>query len=644
MSEELFGGVVPSGSPDFRSELAVKLAELVPEVIADGKVDVAKLQELLGSNASDDKLERFGLFWPGKRRALQAAQELTTATLLPDLENSRDWDTTGNVFIEGDNLEVLKILQRHYHGKIKMIYIDPPYNTGKDFVYPDNYKEGLASYLEWTKQVNEEGKKISTNSDTDGRYHSNWLSMMYPRLKLAKNLLTEDGVIFISIDDNEYENLKKICNEIFGENSYVGTISWLKKRKGSFLSKGIISMHEYALVYGRKQGAKLFGGIADVSESQPLVKRTNSRGKLIFPKEAVSTTMQDGTLEPGLYGLGSSAVKLVDTANISDGKFDSDLTLEGPFIWTQEFLNHQIGLGARITINTLNLQPRVFKINEEDQFKGLSSIFDGVENRATNEDAYEHSIKLFGVEGVLEYPKPVNYLKALLLAATNFSKDAVVLDFFAGSGTLAEAVMEANRDDGGKRKFVLVQLPEPTDKTSAAFEAGYKSISQICLKRLSIISERFETEFAPNSIGVAGQDFGFRAFRLAESNFPFWRVSNGASVSELEKHINEIAYFKADEARAFDCLVEVLIKLGFSLNVPLKLIDSEVFAAYSVGDGDFIAVVGSKKTAELDDFATLLELKPSRVLVMEDTYQGSDELKTNLEQECSNRQIELIKK
>jgi adenine-specific DNA-methyltransferase len=181
----------PSTTPNFKTELAAQLAELFPEAIVDGKIDVEKLKELLGQGIDDDR-ERFGLFWPGKKRALRAAQEPTTATLKPDFENSKNWDTTKNVFIEGDNLEVLKILQKHYHGKIKMIYIDPPYNTGKDFVYPDNYKEGLETYLEWTRQVNEEGKKVSTNSESDGRYHSNWLNMMYPRLKLARNLLTED--------------------------------------------------------------------------------------------------------------------------------------------------------------------------------------------------------------------------------------------------------------------------------------------------------------------------------------------------------------------------------------------------------------------------------------------------------------------
>ena len=205
-------------TPDFKTELAAKLQELVPEAISDGKVDTQKLKELLDDDSADDS-ERFGLFWPGKKRAMRAAQEPTTATLKPCKEESKDWDTTENLFIEGDNLEVLKVLQKHYHNKIKMIYIDPPYNTGKDFVYPDNFKEGLQSYLEFTKQVDEDGRKLSTNSDTEGRYHSNWLNMMYPRLKLARNLLTDDGVIFVSIGDQELQNLQKALSEIFGENN-----------------------------------------------------------------------------------------------------------------------------------------------------------------------------------------------------------------------------------------------------------------------------------------------------------------------------------------------------------------------------------------------------------------------------------------
>lgn len=241
---------VPGASPDFRTELARRLAELAPEAVADGKIDFEKLRELLAEDVAESS-ERFGLFWPGKRRALRAAQEPTTATLKPDLSRSKDWDTTGNVFIEGDNLEVLKILQRHYHNKVKLIYIDPPYNTGKDFVYPDNYREGLDTYLEWTRQVNEEGKKLGSNSETEGRYHSNWLNMMYPRLKLARNLLTDDGVIFISIDDNEQDNLKKLCNEIFGESNFIASLPTIMNLKGNNDQFGFAGTHEYTLVHAK---------------------------------------------------------------------------------------------------------------------------------------------------------------------------------------------------------------------------------------------------------------------------------------------------------------------------------------------------------------------------------------------------------
>ena len=221
---------VPGATPHFRTELAAQLAELVPEAVADGKLDIEKLRELLADDVADGN-ERFGLFWPGKKRALRAAQAPTTATLKPDLAHSKDWDTTQNVFIEGDNLEVLKTLQRHYHNKIKLIYIDPPYNTGKDFVYPDNFKEGLDTYLEWTRQVNEEGKKISTNSETEGRYHSNWLNMMYPRLKLARNLLTDDGVILVSIGDKELVHLIQVMTQVFGENNQLGIFTWKSRAK-----------------------------------------------------------------------------------------------------------------------------------------------------------------------------------------------------------------------------------------------------------------------------------------------------------------------------------------------------------------------------------------------------------------------------
>jgi len=258
----------PSSTSDFKTELAAKLAELVPEAVADGKVDVVKLQELLASDAADGN-ERFGLFWPGKKRALRAAQEPTTATLKPDFENSKNWDTTKNVFIEGDNLEVLKILQKHYHGKIKLIYIDPPYNTGNDFVYPDNYKEGLETYLEWTRQVNEEGKKLSSNSESEGRYHSNWLNMMYPRLKLARNLLSDDGVVAISIDDNESPRLRQLCDEVFGPDNFIAQVV-VQANKGGRDYLPLAQTHEYILVYARRYADAGIYEVEKVDNSLPL--------------------------------------------------------------------------------------------------------------------------------------------------------------------------------------------------------------------------------------------------------------------------------------------------------------------------------------------------------------------------------------
>lgn len=243
-----------SATPDFQTELARRLQELVPEAIADGKVDVAKLTELLATDAAGSN-ERFGLFWPGKKRALRAAQAPTTATLRPDEVNSKDWATTKNVFIEGDNLEVLKILQKHYHGKIKMIYIDPPYNTGKDFVYPDNYKEGVETYLEWTKQVNGEGKKVSTNSESEGRYHSNWLNMMYPRLKLARNLLTSDGALFVSIDDHEVANLRLVLDSVFGESNFIENYMWESNFRPDNSSRIERENAQHILCYARDKSA-----------------------------------------------------------------------------------------------------------------------------------------------------------------------------------------------------------------------------------------------------------------------------------------------------------------------------------------------------------------------------------------------------
>ena len=288
----------PGHTPELKTELGLQIGSLAPEAYLDGKLDFEKLKELLGEDVSEDR-ERFGLFWPGKKRALRAAQEPTSATLKPDVENSINWDLTENVFIEGDNLEVLKILQKHYHGKIKMIYIDPPYNTGKDFVYPDNFKEGLDTYLEWSRQVNQEGKKINSNSETEGRYHSNWLNMMYPRLKLARNLLTDDGVIFMSIDDHEVDNLIKLGKEVFGEANFLNTFVWVSNLKGRQISgSGAAGTKEYVVVFSRNasevgefraSGTRLKGLMPTIYKGFNYIAEEDEHGPFVIKNELHNT-------------------------------------------------------------------------------------------------------------------------------------------------------------------------------------------------------------------------------------------------------------------------------------------------------------------------------------------------------------------
>ncbi|WP_022919749.1 site-specific DNA-methyltransferase [Ruania albidiflava] len=349
MSEEIHE--TPSATSNFQTELAAQLAELMPEVIADGKVDVEKLKELLDGDAADTS-ERFGLFWPGKKRALRAAQEPTTATLRPDFENSKNWDTTKNVFIEGDNLEVLKILQKHYHAKIKMIYIDPPYNTGKDFVYPDNYREGLQTYLEYTGQLTEDGKPKSSsakNSAENPQYHSAWLSMMYPRLKLARNLLTEDGVIFISIDDNEVANLRRVLDEVFGESNFIENYIWESNFRPDNSSRVERENAQHILCYARNRAhlGSLVGAQKATEGLPSLTKSSMKETTLRFEPEWLDLQLADGTYPAGER---KSGYTLENEVSVVDGKASAPFSLRGRVIWSQDYLEKQVADGTRIVI------------------------------------------------------------------------------------------------------------------------------------------------------------------------------------------------------------------------------------------------------------------------------------------------------
>lgn len=627
----------PSTTPNFQTELAAQLAELIPEAIADGKVDVEKLKELLDGDAADGS-ERFGLFWPGKKRALRAAQEPTTATLKPDIENSKDWGTTKNIFIEGDNLEVLKILQKYFHAKVKMIYIDPPYNTGKDFVYPDNYKEGLDTYLEWTRQVNEEGKKVSTNAETEGRYHSNWLNMMYPRLKLARNLLTDDGVIFISIDDIEIAQLRKICDEIFGETNFVTELVW-QSTAGSNTGTDIVTVTEYVLVYTKNRNFFVFDGMPSNEQSYSLSdSHEKERGKYALDKldrrrvaghysEALDypIEMPDGTLR---YPGGGSE-KSTEGWNYLWSKTKIEWGIANGFI---EFKN------TNGEWNVYN--KRYSKVdNGGNPVERTTPYRNLITSDQCNTAQGTSELRVLFEFRPFDFPKPSSLIKHLLNTAIRSDRETVFLDFFAGSSTSAHALMQLNAEDGGNRKFIMVQLPEPTPQDSEARKAGFGTIADISRERIRRAGEKIK---ADNPLTTTDLDTGFRAYKLSDTNFTKWRVSSDVESDALQQHLLDLRESSsADAATSDDLLTEILLKQGYSLTEKITPRNIAGLELRAVGDNIVLAYLNEHIKPTLEQLRAVVDEEPARIIVLEDAFQGDDELKTNLSQLAKSKGIEL---
>ena len=653
---------VPGSSPKFRTELAEQFAELAPEAVADGKIDVEKLKELLEGDASDTS-ERFGLFWPGKKRAMRAAQTPTTATLRPDKENSKDWDTTKNVFIEGDNLEVLKILQKHYHGKIKMIYIDPPYNTGNDFVYPDNYKEGLETYLEWSKQVNEDGKKLSSNSESEGRYHSNWLNMMYPRLKLARNLLADDGVLCVSIDEAEGASLRKVCDEIYGEANHVSTFIIDKTAQGANQSATFKQQHEMMLMYTRKLRVSINPETAIEIDKKKYKYRddisayavTNSFDSINSPLSANKgrgyTVYYD--TETGDAIVRDEFDKYTETF----GEYDEGLIAEG-----YEPIRPGIRNGVQYPWNWMisrfeqqYKQELVFQKNRDGQLaiyhKNRATGFvkdTTLKKFDTRKSGNLLLTKLMGGK-FFDYPKSIDMLSWVL--TKHLSKDGIVLDFFSGSCTTGHAVLKQNVLDGGARQHIQVQLPEPTPLDSDARKAGFKTIAELARTRLSKagaqITKEFEQDLASQSRKL---DTGFRSYKLADTNFTKWRTDSDTDATQLEQHLLDRRESADDNATPDDLLTEILIKQGHSLieQIRDRNIDGLSYKAVvrvddEDGDEDtlVLAYLDEHTKPTLAQLREAMEVQPAQFIMLEDAFQGDDELKTNLAQICKTNGIEL---
>ncbi|MCO7202123.1 site-specific DNA-methyltransferase [Microbacterium sp. CnD16-F] len=652
----------PSSTPNFQSELAAQLAELIPEAIADGKIDVTKLQELLSTDAADPT-ERFGLFWPGKKRALRAAQEPTTATLRPDFENSKDWDTTKNVFIEGDNLEVLKILQKHYHNKVKLIYIDPPYNTGKDFVYPDNFKEGLDTYLEWTRQVNEEGKKVSTNAETEGRYHSNWLNMMYPRLKLARNLLTDDGVIFVSIDDHEYDNLKKLCDGVFGEANYLNTFVWVSNLKGRQISaSGAAGTKEYILCYARKgdqagefraSGSRLKSLMPTVYKGFNYTAQADDRGPFVVKNELYNTNSAFNEItRPNLV---FDIYFNPTTGDVKTASVSPEHAHEGYIKIAPKQNNNGTNKYHAFRWSARKVQAESYDLHFVESASGWkvytkvrdvdsATVKDLVMDITTNEGSAD--IGKLGLDSKwFDYPKPVNLIKMLVDAATD--SDSMVLDFFAGSGTTAHAVMQLNADDGGRRRFIQVQLPEPLAEDHPAREVGgHRTIADVSIARVRAAATSIDATLSGRLGDGEPADMGVRVLKLAETNFAKWRVTSDVEEGALEQHLLALRdSSSADDATPDDLLTEILLKQGYALTERITSVEIEGLELRAVLDADgdvaVLAYLNEHKKPSVEQLRAIVDTQPTKLVILEDAFQGDDELKTNLVQLAKSKNVEL---
>ncbi|MDK8478428.1 site-specific DNA-methyltransferase [Corynebacterium pseudodiphtheriticum] len=619
-------------SPDFRTDLADKIADLAPEAVADGKIDFEKLRELLSDDVSNAS-ERFGLFWPGKKNAIRQAQTPTTATLKPDFENSKDWDNTENVFIEGDNLEVLKILQNHYYGKIKMIYIDPPYNTGKDFVYKDNFRDGIKTYKEWTQQVDEDGKALSSNADTDGRYHSNWLNMMYPRLKLARNLLASDGLIAVSIDENEYSNLKKLLDEIFGEINYRNTLvvrRRVKSLNSQFTQKGLNSFNvgtESVLIYSRSKQAVL----APLRVSK---KNAPNKGRWdVFWSGADRPTMRYellGFTPTSGQWRNSKAVALTAVKNYET--FLRNHTSE-----SLEEYSARTGITKFIRRNPdgkgKNGGVQHWVAPSSTMLR--SSLWTDLEVSQINKE----------IELPFENPKNRPLIQEILKLVETDTGD-IILDFFSGSSTTAHAVMQLNAEDGKNRNHIQIQLPEPVENIPGIDSLRFKTLADISRTRIKLSGEKIEQDFAdPLATRTTPLDTGFRAYKLSDTNFVKWNFSSNMTEDELNQGLFELEDSSNDHARIADLFTELLLKQGLSLTERISQTEIAGLKLHAIIDdnGDFamLAYLDEHTPPSLSQLREIIKTKPTRFVMLEDGFGGSDELKTNLVQICKTNNVEL---
>ncbi len=620
-------------NPDQNPEEArlQQLKSLFPEIVKDGIIDLETLKEVLGLGEDDDSVEHFGLNWAGKRQARKIATKPSQGTLIPMKGEGINEDETGNVFIEGDNLEVLKLLQKSYAGRVKMIYIDPPYNTGNDFIYPDDFKDDRTDYLQKTAQADDKGKLLTSNPKSSGRFHANWLSMMYPRLRLAKNLLTEDGVIFISIDDNEVHNLRALCNEIFGEENFIDCIVWKKRYGGGAKEKYLVTLHEYTLFYANAKDCleNIFIPLTEEAIKKYYKFQDDNypiRGPYrTHPLEATKSMGERNNL---VYPIPSPDGK--EIFPIRQWLWSKERTFKALEKGELEFIKNKKDLYSVHTKQYL-------KDSEGNQrtTKAFSLIEDIYTQHGTNE-----ILEMFGNAQIFSFPKPTKFIiKFLEMIAT---KDDIILDFFAGSCTTAQAVMELNKEDGGDRKFICVQIPEETDEKTEAYKAGYKTIAEIGKERIRRAIKKIEEELSGQIEGITAKpDLGFKVYKLDQSNLKLWQDYQGNDTQQLGIQFKEFEQPFREGWTPEKVIAEIQIMEGFPF-------DSVVNQASDFTTNQVTCIshpdIGHQLFICLDEALTIDTIQQVRLLEDEDRFicldnALTDQQKVMLEDGCKVKTI-----
>ena len=594
-----------------------KLKEIFPEIVTEDKIDFDKLRLILGDNI-DNNSEKYSFTWPGKTQAIKESQKTSYGTLRPCKEESKNWDSTQNLYIEGDNLEVLKLLQKSYNNKIKMIYIDPPYNTGKDFIYPDNYVDNLKNYLKLSGQIIDDENLLSTNIETNGRFHSNWINMMYPRLRLARNLLKDDGVLLISINDSEIDNLKKILFEIFGENNYVCQFVWQSKSGGSHDEQYIVTETEYILVFAKNKNNLKLSKKQIHDDSYKLSDEfVEERGKYKLKKLDYRMTSSHYT----------DSLNYPITLPNGDILYPGGNNVKSDDSWNWRWSEDKLKWGIKNKFIEI-------KKNNKDKWCVYSKQYEKVNNRNepikrvlpyrnliySNEfsttQASNEINSFFGFK-IFEYAKPsklINYL----LEIVGCNND-IILDFFSGSGTSAQGIMNYNSKNFVSNKFILVQLQEILDNNSKGYKAGYENICEIGKERIRRAGDKILEESDNKDL-----DIGFKVFKLDSSNLEKWNPDYNNLEQTLLTNKENI---KPDRTE-LDLIYEIMLKYGIDLMLPIEKSNN----IYSIGYGALLICLEDNITKEIAN--EIIELKSDNItrVVFKESGFKSDADKTNIKE------------